>query len=142
MPSAPDRLTGSLIDGRYRVIRQVGRGGAGIVYEALHEAMARRVAIKVLGASLGDGDRAIDRFRREARAAGRLNHPHVVTVHDYGVTDDEHPFLVMEYCEGGSLADQLRARGTLPLSDTVGLLSGRVRRHGRWRTRRASSTAT
>jgi tetratricopeptide (TPR) repeat protein len=124
MPSAPDRLTGSLIDGRYRVIRQVGRGGAGIVYEALHEAMARRVAIKVLGTSLGGGDRAIDRFRREARAAGRLNHPHVVTVHDYGVTDDEHPFLAMEYCEGGSLADQLRARGTLPLSDTVGLLSG------------------
>jgi tetratricopeptide (TPR) repeat protein len=124
MPPAPDRLTGSLIDGRYRVVRQVGRGGAGIVYEALHEAMARRVAIKVLGTSRAEGDRAIDRFRREARAAGRLNHPHVVTVHDYGITDDQHPFLVMEYCEGGSLADQLRARGTLPLADTVGLLSG------------------
>jgi tetratricopeptide (TPR) repeat protein len=123
LPPAPDRLIGTLLDQRYRVLRQVGRGGAGIVYEAEHEAMARRVAVKVLAITLDEDGRAVDRFRREARAAGRLNHPHVVTVHDYGTTAG-HPFLVMEYCEGGSLADQLRARGTLPLADTVGLLQG------------------
>ena len=123
MPPSPDRFIGTLIDQRYRVLRQLGRGGAGIVYEAEHEAMARRVAVKVLGVSLDADGRAVDRFRREARAAGRLNHPHVVTVHDYGAADD-HPFMVMEYCEGGSLADQLRVRGPLTLADTVGLLQG------------------
>jgi serine/threonine protein kinase/tetratricopeptide (TPR) repeat protein len=121
LPPATDRLIGTLLDQRYRILRQVGRGGAGIVYEAEHEAMARRVAVKVLAISLDEDGRAVDRFRREARAAGRLNHPHVVTVHDYGATGG-HPFMVMEYCEGGSLADQLRARGTLPLADAVGLL--------------------
>src|SRR4029450_13899098 len=88
------------------------------------EAMARRVAVKVLLASLDAHGRGVDRFPREARAAGRLPPPHVVTVHDYGTTGEGHPFLVMEYCDGGSLADQLRVRGTLPLLDTVGLLSG------------------
>lgn len=123
MPPATNRLIGTVLDQRYRILRQVGRGGAGIVYEAEHEAMARRVAVKVLAISLDADGRVVDRFRREARAAGRLNHPHVVTVHDYGATDG-HPFMVMEYCEGGSLADQLRTRGTLPLVDTVGLLQG------------------
>jgi serine/threonine protein kinase/tetratricopeptide (TPR) repeat protein len=123
VPPAPDRLIGTLIDQRYRVLRQVGRGGAGIVYEAEHEDMARRVAVKVLAISLDADGRVVDRFRREARAAGRLNHPHVVTVHDYGAADG-HPFMVMEYCEGGSLADQLRVRGTLSLADTVGLMQG------------------
>ena len=124
MPPAPDRLTGSLIDGRYRVIRQVGRGGAGIVYEALHEAMARRVAIKVLGTSLGDGepgDRPLPPRGARGRTAeppARRHRPRLrrhrrrAPVPGHGVLRGRQP-----------RRPAARAR-TLPLSDTVGLMAG------------------
>jgi tetratricopeptide (TPR) repeat protein len=95
----PD-LTGGFVD-RYRLVREVGRGGMGVVYEARDEKLDRPVAIKVLPARAID-DRARERFLREARAAAALNHSNIVAIHDAG-EEDGRPFLVMEFVEGSSL---------------------------------------
>jgi len=96
---APD-LSGTSLD-RYRVTREIGRGGMGVVYEAHDDKLHRTVAIKVLRARGGDeGGRT--RFLREARAAAALNHPNIVAIHDAGEADGR-PYLVMEHVAGDSL---------------------------------------
>jgi hypothetical protein len=86
--------------GRYEIESRIGRGGMGDVYRAYDPTLRRRVAVKVLKVE-GD-DQTLNRFRLEATAAGNLNHPNIVTVHDYGVFEGE-PYLVMEYLEGEDL---------------------------------------
>ncbi|HET8645072.1 MAG TPA: serine/threonine-protein kinase, partial [Vicinamibacteria bacterium] len=115
MSAVPD----SLLDGRYRLLRRLGEGGHGIVYAALHEEMQRAVALKVLTPGLSGDEAALQRFRREARAAARLKHPHVVVAYDFGRTAQGEAFLAMELCEGGSLADRLREDGPLPLPEVA-----------------------
>jgi len=111
-----------LLDGRYRLIQKIGSGGRGVVYEARHEEMGRNVAVKFLtGDSLADST-LLDRFRREGRAAGRLHHPNVVVVHDFCVSKDQDPYLVMELCDGGSLADELGREGKLSLDRALAVL--------------------
>lgn len=122
--SAVDPRLGSLLDRRYRVLERVGEGGAGVVYRALHEEMDRPVAIKVLLSELFPSPVAFARFRREARAAGALVHPHVVTVFDFGRTEEGEPYLAMELCEGGALSDRIADRGALPPAEVVALLGG------------------
>jgi tetratricopeptide (TPR) repeat protein len=118
-----DSRAGTLFDRRYRILSRLGAGGAGAVYLARHEEMDRRVAVKILLAELFPNPNAFARFRREARAAGALSHPNVVTVHDFGRTDEGEAFLIMEYCEGGSLADRLGATGVLPIAEVVETLA-------------------
>jgi len=115
-------VTEPLLDGRYRLLRRLGEGGHGIVYEALHEEMQRPVALKVLAPALSADEAALQRFRREARAVARLKHPHVVVAYDFGRTACGEAFLAMELCEGGSLADRLREQGRLPLGDIARLV--------------------
>jgi len=114
-----DPRLGTVLDGRYRLVRRIGHGGRGVVYEARHEAMARSVAVKVLPHELLLSEATLDRFRREARAAGRLNHPNVVTVHDFQAATSEAAYLVMELCDGGSLADELEREGRLGAERTL-----------------------
>lgn len=97
--------------GKYRVEREIGRGAMGVVYLALQENLNRHVALKVCP---GSADR-LERFRREALAVARLNHPHIVQVYDVERADDLH-FVVFEYLPGGNLRDQLRRRGPLPVA--------------------------
>jgi serine/threonine protein kinase len=104
-------LTGHLLCDRYRVDRVIGRGGMGAVYRATDVRLERAVAVKVITAAGGDisaRDRLRARFHREARAAARLQHPNVVTVHDFG-TDSrlDLDFLVMELLRGEDLARRL-----------------------------------
>ncbi|MCO5170807.1 MAG: protein kinase [Planctomycetes bacterium] len=108
-PASPPTDGKSL--GRYRVVRELGKGGMGAVYEAHDPVLRRRVAIKVL---LGDDapPEAVERFRIEARAVARLTHPHIVGLHDVDEADGR-PFLVMELVEGESLAAKLRRDGPL-----------------------------
>jgi predicted ATPase/predicted Ser/Thr protein kinase len=87
--------------GRYKILREIGRGGMGVVYEARDEKLERTVAIKVLPAQAID-QRARERFLREARAAATLNHPNIVAIHDAGEARG-HSFLVMEFVDGKSL---------------------------------------
>lgn len=122
--TATDPRLGSLLDRRYRLLARLGEGGAGVVYRALHEEMDRPVAIKVLHPELFPSPVALARFRREARAAGALVHPHAVTVFDFGRTEEGEPYLAMEYCDGGDLSDHLALSGALPGGAVVSLLAG------------------
>src|SRR4051812_32350023 len=117
-------MTGTqvLLDGRYRPLRVLGRGGMGTVWLARDERLARDVALKRLdGRSLGD-EAFAERFRREARAAGRLSHPHVVKVYDQGEDGDGVPYIAMEHVAGPSLA-QLLEQGPLASARAVELVA-------------------
>lgn len=108
--------------GKYQVTKIIGQGGMGIVVEAVDPHIERNVAIKVLPERFVANTTLVDRFRAEARAAGRLNHPNVATIHEVGV-DGSTPFLVMELLSGGSVADELKQNGALtPLHATRALI--------------------
>jgi hypothetical protein len=99
--------------GRYRFDRRLGRGGMGSVYLAFDVELQREVAVKVIRPEWLASPDAIGRFRREARAAALLSHPHVVTVHDFGVAGDDRAYLVMERLNGRTLREALREHGSL-----------------------------
>ncbi len=113
MPLSP----GSLI-GPYKVEVLIGRGAMGEVYRARDGRLDRDVAIKVLPAAYAEDTERLQRFRQEARAAGSLNHPHIVAVFDVG-THDGAEYVVSELVEGGTLADRLRS-GPLSPGRAVG----------------------
>ncbi len=107
--------------GEYEILRQIGRGGMGVVYLAREMALARDVAMKVLPPHLTYGKGVIGRFRREARTAAALEHPNIVPV--YRVAPGGRVFwYTMKYLEGRSLADVLLERKTLPLPATITIL--------------------
>ncbi|MEU8342298.1 Serine/threonine protein kinase [Actinomadura meyerae] len=113
-----------VLGGRYRLVRRLGEGGMGEVWEAQDETLDRRVAVKLISSLGGGGSRggeARARFLREARITGRLQHPHIVTVHDLGESGPDHgdaPFLVMELVRGEGLDAKL-ARGGVTLDEAA-----------------------
>jgi len=109
--AAPSQLVGQTL-GHYRILEQIGAGGMGVVYRAYDNRLDRNVAVKVLppGALLDEHDRK--RFRKEAVALAKLNHPNIATIHDFD-TQDGTDFLVMEYVVGTTLVDKLSS-GALP----------------------------
>jgi len=112
MANSPARSTidvGSVIAETYTIEALVGRGGMGAVFLASHNRLpGKKVAIKLLHAELHE-EEVMARFRREAEIASRLGHPNIVTVHDFNITSDGTPYLVLEYLEGESLAQRLRS---------------------------------
>jgi len=110
-----------LLDGRYRIESRIARGGMATVYTGVDTRLDRRVAIKVMHLDLGDDDDFAARFVREARAAARLNSPHVVAVFDQG-SDAGTTFLVMEYVAGNTLRDLIREEAPLPPHRALALL--------------------
>ncbi len=107
--------------GRYTLLRPIGRGGMGAVYEAEHVHLGKRVALKTLHAPALAEAESVARFLREGRAAARVRHPHVVDVTDVGVEDGV-PYLVMELLDGEDLAAKLRREGPLPVTEALDLL--------------------
>jgi tRNA A-37 threonylcarbamoyl transferase component Bud32 len=101
--------------GRYRIVRELGKGGMARVFEARHIALDRRVALKVMEPALAAQSSAAGRFLREAKAACHIRHQHVVEVFDIG-TDHGLPYIVMEFLEGSNLAVLLAEKGPLPVS--------------------------
>jgi tRNA A-37 threonylcarbamoyl transferase component Bud32 len=113
-----------LIQARYLLNRRLGRGGMGTVYEAHDDALDRRVAVKLLREDLARHAEAAERFRQEARAAAAFSHPHVVTVHDFGLTARGRAYLVMELLQGVTLREELRRRGQFVPDDTRQIMRG------------------
>ncbi len=105
-------FTGLRIGGRYRLGRELGRGGMGSVYEAVQENLGRRVAVKVVLHELAEDSEVLERFRREAETAASLGHPNIVQVTDFGHEPGEPAFLVMELLPGESLRSRLQREGT------------------------------
>ncbi|HSC88997.1 MAG TPA: protein kinase, partial [Polyangiaceae bacterium] len=108
-------------DGRYQIEALVGRGGMAAVYRAHHVALGERRALKVISpACLGSPD-AVEQFRREAEATARIDHPHVVRLHDFGRSLEGHYYLVLDFIEGTSLAEHLDLFGPLPVEVAVSI---------------------
>ncbi|HEY3022807.1 MAG TPA: protein kinase [Actinomycetota bacterium] len=105
-----------LLGERYRLVRMIGSGGMGTVWEAEDETLGRPVAVKVLSESLAAGERAVRRFEREAKAAARLSGPYIAAVYDFGRSEGR-PYIVMELVRGETLADRLAREGPLPAQE-------------------------
>ena len=104
--------------GGYKLRQRIGRGGMGTVFRALQVSLGREIALKVLSPDLVRDRKFVDQFFREARAAGALNHPHIVQVYDVGQEGDTY-YYSMEYIEGGSLEDRLRDEGKLSVDESL-----------------------
>ena len=95
--------------GPYELREEIGRGGMAVVYRAYQPNIDRDVAIKVISKDLGRNPEAIERFQREARLIARLEHPHILPVHDFD-GGHEPPYIVMRYLVGGSLSDLIEKK--------------------------------
>jgi TPR repeat protein len=125
-PSSADTLLDRVVAGRFRMVRQLGAGGMGAVYLAEQINLKREVAIKVLKPGIVD-DAFRARFTAEAMATSRLNHPNIITVHDFGIDTAAAlplPWLALEKLEGQSLRERISARGRLPVADGIAVLIG------------------
>lgn len=109
----PDPMLGRSFAGKYKILKKLGEGGMGSVYQAQQEPIDRMVAIKVLLGRLAEDDIAVKRFEQEARAVSKMQHPNTVTIYDYGKTEDDRLYIVMEYLKGRTLSDLLRKEGSL-----------------------------
>lgn len=112
------QLAGEVLDEKYRIEKELGKGGMGSVYSATHLGTDRPVAVKVIAPQFMRNDEFVERFKREAKAAGRLHHPNVVNVTDFGfarVGDERVAYLVMEFLEGCTLAEVLEEESQLAI---------------------------
>lgn len=118
-------VVGQTLDSKYKIEKELGKGGMGTVYLATHVGTERPVAVKVIASEFMQRTEFIERFRREARAAGRLRHPNVVNVTDFGFADANDgtvAYLVMEYLDGCTLGEILEEEKRLPLIWTIDIL--------------------
>ena len=119
--------------GKYELVRVIGRGGMGCVYEALNKSIGKRVAIKLIDRELTNNAETIERFQREAQAAGAVESDHIIEIFDVGTTDDGLPFIVMELLRGEDLGHRIRRQGRLELVEALPvvaqILRGLARAH-------------
>jgi serine/threonine-protein kinase len=114
---------GEVLNGTYRIVRQIGKGGAGEVYEAIHLRLSKkRLAVKVLLEEVSKREDVLERFRREADLLSALNHPNVVAISDLGQLADGTPYLVMEFLDGASLAEEIHRHGPMRLDRVVDIV--------------------
>jgi hypothetical protein len=112
-----------VLGGRYALRARLGSGGMGTVYSANDNSLGRTVAIKVLGEHLIGSTDAARRFQHEAQVAASFTHPHVVTIHDFGVTVNHRAFLVMEQLEGRTLREEITRTGSVPAERTLSIVN-------------------
>jgi TonB family protein len=110
---------GQLLDGRYKLVREIASGGMSVVYEAIHVKIGRIVAIKVLHRDMAGDPEVVGRFLNEARAVGTFGHPNIVASTDFGELPGHVPYLVLEYLNGHTLADTVQREGPLSIRRTV-----------------------
>jgi predicted Ser/Thr protein kinase len=104
---------GQMIDGKYRIVKMIGEGGMGAVYSGENVRINRRVAIKVLHAAYTGNEEVMQRFEREAQAAGRIGNDHILEVLDLGQLPDGDHFIIMEFLDGEPLSGRIKSRGRL-----------------------------
>ena len=125
---------GTLLVGKYRVAREIGRGGMAAVYEAEQLSLGKKVAVKILASELAASTIVIERFFREARAAASVKSPYIVDVYDSGRLDDGRPFIAMEMLEGESLYDRMARVRIIDVDTTIKVIvhtaRGLVKAHG------------
>src|SRR5450432_3618841 len=114
MSAAQNVVPRSVLDGKYALLREIGSGASGTVYEAEHVVVGKYVAIKVMNPGAFADPAYRDHFVAEARAAARIAHANVVDIHDLGLTPEGVPYLVMELLRGETLEDIIESRGALP----------------------------
>jgi eukaryotic-like serine/threonine-protein kinase len=110
----PPDLEGTVLEGAYRLVRLIGRGGMGSVYEAIQLRLQKRVAVKLMAPSEISDQVSLERFHREAEVTSHLGHPHLVNVVDFGTAETGQPYIVMELLEGEDLDQRLRRSRRLP----------------------------
>ncbi len=132
-------MIGEILDGKYRIDKELGAGGMGNVYLATHLGTTRVVAVKVIAPKWTAEPQFLARFQREAQACGRLRHPNIVNVTDFGIAKaagGDMPYLVMEFLDGQTLSTFQKENPVLPppliadLLDQIGLALGEAHRHG------------
>jgi serine/threonine protein kinase len=101
--------SGTVISDKYRIVREIGRGGMGVVHKAEDIKLQRTVALKFLPPHLADSDELKERFLIEARAAASLSHPNICVIHEVG-EDEKRPYIAMEYVEGETLRDRIKKK--------------------------------
>ncbi len=117
----PATLSGEILAERYQILREIGSGSMGAVYEARHTVLGRRLAVKVLKTDCSN-PRLKERFFNEARAAGAITHQHIVQVYDFGLVPSGEPYIVMEYVDGETLQDYMDRLGALVPDDAVEII--------------------
>lgn len=122
MNDAADAPNSEWIAGKYRLIRMIGQGGMGTVWEGQHITLGTKVAIKMIEHDLAENHEARNRFDKEARAAATLSSRYVVTVFDHGVMPDGRPFIVMEYLRGQTLEERAATNHRLPLVEVARII--------------------
>ena len=120
-------LEGKVLAGKFRVIRLIGSGGMGTVWEGTLTTLGTRVAVKFIKPAYAQHDEARARFEIEARAAAKLQTKHACHVYDYGVSEEGLPYIVMEYLEGESLSETILRRGILPAIETAQIIGQAAR---------------
>ncbi|MBI5537363.1 MAG: protein kinase [Deltaproteobacteria bacterium] len=125
MPSVTpsDDLVGTILASKYKVLREIGRGGMAVVFEARHVEIGKRVAVKVLAEDLAASSQVVERFIREARAAAAVDSPFICAVHDVDRLADGRPFLVLDYLQGESLFQRMNRVPRFDPQDAVRIFS-------------------
>ena len=123
-PGLPSHIgPGSMIDGKYRLEEEIGRGSMGTVFRAVHVTLGQRVAIKLISMEHSQSPEARRRFANEAKAAAKLRSRHVVQVYDDGETAEGNPYIVLEFLEGETLEQRLERERDIPLADATRIVS-------------------
>ena len=107
----------TVLNGRYRLDKQIGEGGFARVYLATDLQLGRQVAVKVLSSNMAENEEFLGRFKQEARSIAGFEHPNILSVYDYGEFEGS-PYLVMPYIDGGTLHDRLK-RGPVSIEEAV-----------------------
>ena len=115
-------LTHTILDGKYELVRLLGTGGMGTVYEARHVILGKRVAVKFLHSGYASDEAVVQRFFREAQAAAAIGHKNIIDVMDVAVTSEGVPYLVMEYLEGESLGSLIARRNRVDVAAACGIM--------------------
>src|SRR5881394_3033720 len=113
-PPTDDPLIGMVLSDRYRIIRKIGEGGMGAVYQAEHALIEKRIALKVLFPELTRRSDLVARFLQEAKAASRIGHENVIDISDFGQSPEGLVYIAMEYLDGYDLAHVIKTQGPQP----------------------------